>query len=68
MSDDHQLQLEGPIQYPGGKNGMFKSHCTCGYESGFGTERSAEKDWQQHAEAKTAAVRDPGSSYYTYFR
>lgn len=25
----HELVTEGPVAYPGGKNGWFRVHCTC---------------------------------------
>lgn len=32
MEDEekHAVWVEGPLRYPGGKDGMYVMHCTCG--------------------------------------
>lgn len=59
----HEIVVEGPLAYPGGKNGMYRAVCSAGdWASGFDTEPEVRKDGQQHADAKNeppevAAVR-----------
>ena len=49
LSSSPQVQ-----RHPGGKDGMFRSYCICGYISGFDTERGARASLQQHIDAKEA--------------
>jgi hypothetical protein len=50
----HEISTEGPIAYPGGKDGSFRAVCSCGrYWSGYARDvRQALKDAAAHVEAK----------------
>lgn len=58
MTDAHRIQVEGPIAYPGGKDGSFQASCIAGdWTSDFGTEAEVRSAGTQHAEAKNALER-----------
>lgn len=51
----HEIAVEGPLRYPGGKDGTYRSTCSCGrYSSGYGypTPEAALKPAMAHKEAK----------------
>lgn len=55
---EHRIVVEGPLQYPGGKNGLYRAACSEGdYLSGFGSAAQVAKSGQQHADAKNNAPR-----------
>jgi hypothetical protein len=59
MSDTHELRTQGPLRYPGGKNGMYSVHCSCGYSTApDSTEARAMKPAKAHKEAKEAHGRN----------
>lgn len=58
MADAHHILTEGPIAYPGGKDGSFRSWCVAGdWTSDFGTEAEVRAAGTQHASAKNALER-----------
>lgn len=52
----HHITVEGPLQYPGGKDGLYRASCSQGdYLSGFSSESEVTKYGKQHADAKNNA-------------
>ena len=50
----HALIIEGPIAYPGGKDGMYRADCSCGqYTSDFDTKAHVTERGEAHIAAKT---------------
>lgn len=51
--DDHELVPAEKVQYPGGKDGMWRASCVCGKHSAYsGTAEEAERSISQHVERK----------------
>lgn len=47
VPSDHELMLDGPMRYPGGKDGMWHVVCSCGrYMSPPGTNRDSRRMWE----------------------
>lgn len=55
---EHVITVVGPLAYPGGKNGMYQAHCSCGnYTSApNGTARAARANGDQHATDKVGEM------------
>lgn len=52
----HHITVEGPLRYPGGKDGLYRAMCSEGdYTSSIGSEAQVAKYGQQHADAKNNA-------------
>ena len=56
---EHVLNVQGPVRYPGGKDGTFNVVCSCGrYVSPPGDSARSRRMWQAaqaHQTAKTAS-------------
>lgn len=56
---EHVLSVQGPVRYPGGKDGTFNVVCSCGrYVSPPGDSARSGRMWQAaqaHQAAKTAS-------------
>lgn len=53
----HAVIIDGPLRYPGGKNGLHVAHCTCGnYSSSPNTETGARKAHADHAASKSTGL------------
>lgn len=58
MADAHRIQVEGPIAYPGGKDGSFQASCIAGdWTSDFDIEVEVRKSGLQHAQEKNAVLK-----------
>lgn len=59
MNTGHVLHTDGPIAYPGGKNGWFIAWCVCDPARLWwgATEAQALKPARDHQEAKNTAQR-----------
>ena len=47
---DHRPTPESPVRqhHPGGKDGMYRAYCVCGYVTGFDSMSHANASLQQH--------------------
>lgn len=56
MLREHTLLPAEQLSYPGGKDGMYRAGCTCGYLTGvYATGAQAEQPALEHITAKEAA-------------
>ena len=55
--DEHVITVDGPLNYPGGKDGLYQARCSCGqYGSApYGTYAQAAAVGRQHKRDKEAA-------------
>lgn len=63
----HEISIDGPLDYPGGKDGMYRSRCSCGYLSGFDTKAQVEKSAAQHVAAARPIKREPVTLHVIMF-
>lgn len=56
----HNPSVTEPLSYPGGKNGLIRPTCSCGWVGNglYSTAVRALKDAEAHAEAKNKALED----------
>ena len=53
MATEHVIYIEGPLRYPGGKDGFYEARCSAGdYASSPGTEAEVRKSGADHVAAK----------------
>ena len=57
---NHELVTEGPVRYPGGKDGWFTVHCTCDPTRFWwgATEAQALKPAREHKRTKDAQAAE----------
>lgn len=56
MSAEHRITVEGPLRYPGGKDGLYHARCSEGdYVSAAGTAARVAQYGKQHTDAKNSA-------------
>ena len=54
MATEHVIYIEGPLRYPGGKDGFYEARCSAGdYASSPGTEAEVRRSGADHVAAKT---------------
>lgn len=55
---EHELRTEGPVRYPGGKDGWFRTYCICNPDRLWwgATEAQSRKPGREHKRAKENVV------------